>query len=86
VGEWGDVAAIHHVPSGKTHFINRSTLVLLQTVLQEEKTADAAAIELARIMDVPASHEFSSQVAEVIERLDALGLVATSRRVRAPAC
>jgi PqqD family protein of HPr-rel-A system len=86
LGQWGEAAALHHLPSGKTHFINRSTLVLLQTVLQEEKTADEAAVELAGIMAVATSLEFASQVAELIDRLDALGLVASRRCVRAPAC
>jgi PqqD family protein of HPr-rel-A system len=86
VGQWGEAAALHHLPSGKTHFINRSALILLQTVLQVERTADEAAVELTGLMDVAASPEFASQVAELIDRLDALGLVASRPCVRAPAC
>jgi predicted transcriptional regulator len=50
-------------------------------VLQDVKSARAAAIELALLSGVPPTPEYLQQVAELIDRLDELGLV---ERVTAP--
>lgn len=75
VAQWGELAAIHHVPSGKTHFVNHASVVLLYTVLQDAKSASAAAVDLALRSGIAETPEYLQQVAELIDRLDALGLV-----------
>lgn len=78
---WGDFSAIHHRSSGKTHFVNRSSLVLLTNVLVGSKSTRQAAQELAGAMGVQPSDEFEAQVLGLLVRLDELGLV---QRLAAP--
>lgn len=77
---WGSLAAIHHRPSGKTHFVNRSTVVLLTAVLGRAQTGSDAVRELARAMDVDATPEFVDEVAGVLARLDEIGLITRGPR------
>jgi PqqD family protein of HPr-rel-A system len=76
---WGALAAIHHRPSGKTHFVNRSTVVLLTTVLGRALTGSQAVRELARAMGVDATPQYVHEVAGVLARLDEIGLITRGR-------
>lgn len=71
--EGGIVA--YHRPSGKTHLLNAVTAELLKDVLHEPKDAAAAAAELAALQSARADEMFTSYVARLLLRLEALGLV-----------
>lgn len=66
---------LHHRPSGLTHLVNEVTVSLLRNVLAEARTVDAAAIELARREGAETGAEFVDIVQQLVERLEALGLV-----------
>ena len=66
---------LHHRPSGLTHLVNGVTASLLREVLAEARTVDAAAVELARREGSEIGAEFVGNVQQLVERLEALGLV-----------
>ena len=73
--DFGDDSIVYHRPSGKTHFLNGATALLLKTVLLEPKTARIAAEELAAREQAVGDAEFFATVAASLERLAHLGLV-----------
>lgn len=64
-----------HAPSGQTHFVNGATARLLREVLVTPKTIELAAVELAAAEGAEPGPDFLPGVAELVERLEALGLV-----------
>ena len=77
---WDDTLVLLHRPSGKTHFVNQATGLLLQRVLLQPRTAPAAARELAQAQGVAGDADFVGLVAGLLSRLEELGL---ARRVSA---
>jgi PqqD family protein of HPr-rel-A system len=73
--QWGDDVVLHHRASGLTHFVNLATAVLLRNVLAGPRTLDAAAHTLADAENAQADEGFVAEVVELIQRLEALGLV-----------
>jgi PqqD family protein of HPr-rel-A system len=70
-GDW----VLFHRPSGKTHFLNAGTALLLREVLRTPLHAGAAAAELARLQGGSLDARFQSHVADLLRRLEELGLV-----------
>lgn len=66
---------VYHRPSGKTHFLNAGTFLLLREVLRESLDAAEAAKGLALLQGAHADERFCEHVASLLERLDELGLV-----------
>lgn len=71
----GDDYVVYHQPSGKTHFLNSATAVLLKHVLIQPKGAVAAAEDLAAREGAAGDDAFFAVVAESLVRLEHLGLV-----------
>ena len=72
---WDGDYAVFHAPSGQTHFVNGATARLLREVLVTPKTIELAAFELAAAEGAEPGPDFLPGVAELVERLEALGLV-----------
>lgn len=73
--QWGEDVVLFHAPSGLTHFVNVATAILLREVLAGPRSLDAAARDLAAAENAQVDEHFVAQVAELIQRLEALGLV-----------
>lgn len=73
--EFGDGCAVHHRPSGKTHFVNAATAYLLRDVLAVPGDAGdirrALGFDSSREQGAPAQDEID----ELLPRLESLGLV-----------
>jgi PqqD family protein of HPr-rel-A system len=72
---WGDDAVLFHERSGLTHLVNSAAAVLLSKVLGSPRTLESAAEALASAQNAHADEHFLSEVAELIARLEMLGLV-----------
>lgn len=72
---FGSRHALYHRLSGQTHFVNDSTLLLLQRCLIDPKDADEAAQLLAGLQDVEPAPELIEGVRRLLPRLEQLGLV-----------
>jgi PqqD family protein of HPr-rel-A system len=66
---------LFHRPSGKTHFVNHATFLLLDQVLREPKDLTKTASHLAQAQGAAATGDFQQQLAELLQRLEELGLV-----------
>ena len=73
--EFGDDYVVYHKPSGKTHFLNSATALLLAHVLVEPKNAVEAAEELADREEAVGNADFFAAVARALAHLEHLGLV-----------
>ena len=73
--QWGDDAVLFHGRSGLTHLVNGATAVLLSEVLASPRTLESATEALASAQSACAGEHFLSEVAELIARLEMLGLV-----------
>jgi PqqD family protein of HPr-rel-A system len=73
--ELGDDFVVYHRPSGKTHFLNSASAVLLREVLTRPKHASAAADELAAREGAVAESDFVAAVTASLEHLGHLGLI-----------
>lgn len=72
---WGDAHIVYHKPSGKTHLLNASTVDLLDNVLAEPKTSEAALLELADHLAIEPDESFAIHFAGLMAHLEDLGLV-----------
>ncbi len=72
---WGDDVVLFHQTSGLTHLLNVATVVLLREILADPRTFDAAARALVIAQNAQADEHFLSEFAELIQRLEGLGLV-----------
>jgi PqqD family protein of HPr-rel-A system len=66
---------VYHRPSGKTHLVNATAASLLQQVLVEPLSLEEATGRLAQALDAPADAELLTHVADLLARLDEIGLV-----------
>lgn len=67
---------LYHRPSGKTHFVNAATHLLLRQILVEARDVADAASELARLQGpVMAEGGLTRHVAGLLLRFEELGLV-----------
>nr|PZN76254.1 MAG: hypothetical protein DIU56_14660 [Pseudomonadota bacterium] len=72
---WNGNYVLYHRPSGKTHFLNDSSWILLNEVLREPRSLTEIAASLAGMRGVPPEDELRSYVAELMMRLEEIGLV-----------
>lgn len=72
---WDDQCVLFHRSSGRTHFVNESTLMLLDRVLREPRDIASATEELARLSNLPLDERVRSHVHELMLRLDDIGLL-----------
>lgn len=68
-------AALYHRPSGRTHFLNPTSVVLIERLNEKAATAEELAAGLAGQGDV----RFAADVASVIDRFEQVGLVRRQR-------
>lgn len=73
--QWGDEVVLFHRTSSLTHLVNVATVVLLREILVDPRTLDAAARALVIAQNAQADEHFLSELAELVQRLEALGLV-----------
>lgn len=75
--DWDGDYVLFHRPSGRTHFVNAATAVLLQHVLAEPKNVEDASLELAASWPDGYSHSpaLRRHVEELLVRLEELALV-----------
>jgi PqqD family protein of HPr-rel-A system len=73
--ELGTDYVAYHRPSGRTHFFNAATAVLLEHVLAVPRTAAAAADELAAREHAAIDADFVAAVADSLAHLASLGLI-----------
>lgn len=73
--ELGGDHAVYHRPSGKTHFVNTPTVLLLSEILVMPRTTHAAAQALAVAQRHTCDHRFVVAVEDLLGRLGDLGLV-----------
>jgi PqqD family protein of HPr-rel-A system len=73
--QFGTDFVLYHRRSGKTHFLNAATAVLLKEVLIQPKSSLEAAQELADRQTAVASQDFLAAVQHSLEHLEYLGLV-----------
>lgn len=71
----GDVMAVFHRGSGKTHFLNHPSHALLTKVLAAPTDLAGAARNLARLQSVDCDRNFEEHVFRLVARLEELGLV-----------
>ncbi|HEY8506703.1 MAG TPA: HPr-rel-A system PqqD family peptide chaperone [Steroidobacteraceae bacterium] len=72
---WDDAYIVFHRPSGKTHFVNESTWLLLTDLLREPRELPAVVEELARLRHLEVNEELRAQIWELLLRFEHLGLV-----------
>ena len=75
---WADFqggSALNHVPSGKTHFLNEGTTLLLKRVLIEPGDAESAAARLALLQHARLEPRLVTHVEQLLLHLEGLGLV-----------
>lgn len=74
--DWGtEPGVIYHRPSGKTHFVNASTVFLLEQLLAGPATHEAATQALAEALGRAADDALRDDVAGTLFRLEELGLI-----------
>jgi hypothetical protein len=66
---------VHHKPSGLTHLVDGLMVALLHDTLRSPRTLEQAAIELATAQGGVADDAMLMRLADVVGRLEALGLV-----------
>ena len=72
---WDGSFVLFHRPSGRTHFVNAATALLLQRVLASPRDAASASLELAAAQHSEHSPDFLRHVEDLLVRLEDLGLV-----------
>ena len=72
---WGHDPVLFHRSSGLTHFLNPSAALLLSEVLVEPRTLESAAQSLAVAEGAEPGADFLPEIAELLQRLETLGLV-----------
>ena len=74
--EWGEHCALYHRPSGKTHFVNDATARLLQQVLLEPSDVEHVRFALGLPAGPAIDAGSPDEIMALLQRLEALGLVA----------
>lgn len=75
---WDGGHAVYHRPSGKTHFVNAATALLLERILIHPTGLEAACVALAGSQhgaDAGIDDRFMRDVVATLLRLEELGLV-----------
>lgn len=72
---WDGEFALYHRTSGLTHFLNASAAALLTEILVEPRDIESASQMLASSTGEESSPSLRDQVAQMLLRLEELGLV-----------
>ena len=73
--EWERNFVAYHRPSGKTHFLNAASEILLTEILAEPKDAESVADEFSAEVTGDRADEYLEQITSMLERLEQLGLL-----------
>ena len=79
---WDNEYAVFHAPSGKTHFLNLSSALILQFLARAESDVRRVADEIGRHSGTPVDDALIQEVRQALLHFERLGLVT---RVRGPA-
>jgi PqqD family protein of HPr-rel-A system len=71
---WPDGAAVFHRPSGKTHFLNPASVLLLDQLARRSLTSREAGLWLAQHQRAQADAGYLVQVQSILFRFGQLGL------------
>jgi PqqD family protein of HPr-rel-A system len=72
--EWDQRFVLFHRASQKTHYLNQTSAIVLQCLVESPHTADALADTLAQESGEPLSDELRSNIAGLLQRLETQGL------------
>ena len=72
---WDGEYVLYHRPSGKTHFVNAATALLLKQVLREPRDAETASQLLAEAQGSGDAAAMVTYVVQLLQRFEQLGLV-----------
>ncbi len=79
---WNNEYAVFHTPSGKTHFLNVSSALILQFLSRAESDVRRVADEIGLRTGTPVDDAFIRQIRQALLHFEQLGLVT---RVLGPA-
>ena len=71
----GDHFAVHHRPSGKTHFVNYVAAHLLRHTLAQPSTLDEVQSALGQPQEVASAEGSAETTLGLLQRFEELGLV-----------
>ena len=72
--EWDDRFVLFHRLSQKTHYLNATSAIVLQCLVESPYTAETLADTLARESGEPLSDELRSSIAGLLRRFETQGL------------
>lgn len=72
---WDDRYVVFHRRSGRTHFANESTWLLLDRVLREPREPHAAIEELAALQRLTLDDAAREHIMTLLRRLEEIGLL-----------
>ena len=73
---WNDQFAVYHRPSGKTHFLNAASVLLIEHILLEPGDVETAARMLSQHTEgAYCDAAYVRHVADTIRRLEQIGLL-----------
>jgi PqqD family protein of HPr-rel-A system len=70
-----DNFVVYHRPSGKTHFLNQSSKVLITEILADAKDLSSVLAAFAHIDTDAHSEDLARQVTGMLDRLEDVGLI-----------
>ena len=73
--QWDNEYAVFHAPSGKTHFLNVSSALILQFLSRESSDVGRVAAEIEVRTGSPVDDSLMQQVQQALLRFEQLGLV-----------
>lgn len=73
--QWENEYAVFHPPSGKTHFLNASSALILHFIYDEASDVERIAAEIGVHSGVPVDDALMQQVRHALLRFEQLGLV-----------
>lgn len=72
--EWDDRYVLYHRASQKTHYLNQTSAIVLQCLMELPYTAETLADTLAAESGEPFSDGLRSNIAELLQHLEKQGL------------
>ena len=72
--EWDDRYVLFHRASQKTHYLNQTSAIVLQCLMESPYAAEMLADTLSAESGEPLSEEFRKSIAELLQHLETQGL------------
>ncbi|MGD9603065.1 MAG: HPr-rel-A system PqqD family peptide chaperone [Gammaproteobacteria bacterium] len=72
---WGEAVFLFQPESGQTHFLNQSSLDVLNVLATRDASGDDAYRQVCAKYSIDEDQEFHDAVVRIIELLDALGII-----------